>query len=646
MSLDPEGKHLLYSKAVPYKGKVGMGFYSFMDLYQYDMETKKSKRLTNGERALDSDWSPDGRLVVFTSRSGNGVALKIIGLDSGEITTLIEPQRGVSLDGPRFSPDGLSIVLSVRKPDSGRNIYIIDVGDRKPRALTYHPARDLDPVWSHDGKHILFTSERTGVPNIYAIDASTGELARITNVIGGAFAPSVSRDGKWIAYSGYSSRGYDLYTMPCDPSMWKNVGLESDTYERRVLEEAPEVEVAYKPYRPYKSLLPKYLIPLLWYDGVDVYAGLSTGGADPLGRHAWFAGAMYGSDSGFLNWNAAYSYSRFIPSVGASASQRVVSYGEILLSLKEKNNGLYTIQYDDENYYEEQIEAKGWIEEKFGFFKMPLKTRLYYVWRDRDNWTDLPELTFDEVLPGQGTFSGMGVELAFGGARSYGFSISPEMGFDLKLGFEWLDESFGSDYDQRIFTGDLRMYLPNPLLRHHVFALRAAGGLMDGDKLYQGTFRVGGMVGESILSSPGSRFFMLRGYEMSDFIGDEAMVMSGEYRFPIAYPQRGGKKLPVFVQKIHGALFVDYGGAFDRKTTYPLSVDGAPVVDSATGKQVVLEIEEDDDWNTGVGGEVRFSGYVGYGFLESPVTLRLGYANDVEGKGLGSTVFMELGTSF
>ena len=56
-----------------------------------------------------------------------------------------------------FRPDGWDIwLLSPNKP---------------PQRLTDHPALDYDPAWSPDGRYIVFTSERSGVPDLFVMDA-------------------------------------------------------------------------------------------------------------------------------------------------------------------------------------------------------------------------------------------------------------------------------------------------------------------------------------------------------------------------------------------------------------------------------------------------------------------------------------------
>jgi outer membrane protein assembly factor BamA len=157
---------------------------------------------------------------------------------------------------------------------------------------------------------------------------------------------------------------------------------------------------------------------------------------------------------------------------------------------------------------------------------------------------------------------------------------------------------------------------------------------------------VGGSVGESIISSPGNEYFMLRGYEIAQFVGDKALVVSGEYRFPISYPEKGRKMFPVFLQKVHGAIFADYGGAFDRKSEYPLSVGGSPVIYKDTEEQAALRLKKHDNWNLGTGAELRLTGFVGWGVLDEPLTTRIGWSVDATGGGLGPNIYIELGTSF
>jgi Tol biopolymer transport system component len=62
---------------------------------------------------------------------------------------------------PAISPDGTRIAVAMG-PVQTRDIWILDVGRGTSTRFTFDPARDDAPVWSPDGKNIVFASSRTG----------------------------------------------------------------------------------------------------------------------------------------------------------------------------------------------------------------------------------------------------------------------------------------------------------------------------------------------------------------------------------------------------------------------------------------------------------------------------------------------------
>ena len=71
--------------------------------------------------------------------------------------------------------------------------------------LTDDPARDSSPAWSGDGKRIVFYSNRTGVDEIYAMDADGGDLIQLTEEpeVGFKGEPAWSPDGRQIAFTAF-----------------------------------------------------------------------------------------------------------------------------------------------------------------------------------------------------------------------------------------------------------------------------------------------------------------------------------------------------------------------------------------------------------------------------------------------------------
>ena len=80
------------------------------------------------------------------------------------------------------------------------DIYVVDTNGENLRKLTNHPARELQPTWSPDGRFLAYVSNRDGDFKIYVMDTRTGEHRRLTNHHESEWAPAWSPDGKWIAF--------------------------------------------------------------------------------------------------------------------------------------------------------------------------------------------------------------------------------------------------------------------------------------------------------------------------------------------------------------------------------------------------------------------------------------------------------------
>ncbi|WP_136481282.1 S41 family peptidase [Cognatitamlana onchidii] len=76
---------------------------------------------------------------------------------------------------PTLSPNGQSMAFNFQG-----DIWIADVNGKNPRRLTIHEAYDTNPLWSHDGKTIVFESDRYGNKDIFTIPASGGAVKRLT----------------------------------------------------------------------------------------------------------------------------------------------------------------------------------------------------------------------------------------------------------------------------------------------------------------------------------------------------------------------------------------------------------------------------------------------------------------------------------
>jgi serine/threonine-protein kinase len=95
------------------------------------------------------------------------------------------------------------------------NVWLFDWERDTPTRLTFTPGLEAFPVWSPDGKHIVFTSTRRGAPNLYWTRADgAGEAVRLTESKNGQYAHSFSPDGKRLAFGEIDPQtGDDLWTL-------------------------------------------------------------------------------------------------------------------------------------------------------------------------------------------------------------------------------------------------------------------------------------------------------------------------------------------------------------------------------------------------------------------------------------------------
>ena len=123
---------------------------------------------------------------------------------------------------PVWSPDGRHIAFASER-DGNYEIYVMGSDGSNPRNLTNDSASDSSPVWSPDGRHIAFASERDGNYEIYVMGSDGSNPRNLTNDSAGDFFPSWSPDGRHIAFASERDGNYEIYVMDSDGSDPRNL---------------------------------------------------------------------------------------------------------------------------------------------------------------------------------------------------------------------------------------------------------------------------------------------------------------------------------------------------------------------------------------------------------------------------------------
>jgi dipeptidyl aminopeptidase/acylaminoacyl peptidase len=159
---------------------------------------------------VEDDWdiAPDGRTVVavwmVAERSGSQRAtLVAIDVETGERRTLADDD-GLEYDTPRVSPDGTLVAVSVRRRSSPTDPGDIWLGIVP---LTGGPVRDLTDGWDRwphsarwtpDGAALIVAADDAGRAPLWRVDATTGDVTRLTSDDGAYTDIRVAPDGQWV----------------------------------------------------------------------------------------------------------------------------------------------------------------------------------------------------------------------------------------------------------------------------------------------------------------------------------------------------------------------------------------------------------------------------------------------------------------
>jgi serine/threonine protein kinase len=156
-----------------------------------------SRFIASTQNEVSPAYSPDGRKIAFMSRRSGTDEIWICDSDGSKAAQLTS-FSGSAIDFPNWSPDSQNIAFTVWQKEVKADLYAISANGGAPRRLTTHPAQDILPYWSHDGRWIYFSSTRSGREEIWKMPSSGGEALQITRNSG--FFPKESADGKFLYY--------------------------------------------------------------------------------------------------------------------------------------------------------------------------------------------------------------------------------------------------------------------------------------------------------------------------------------------------------------------------------------------------------------------------------------------------------------
>jgi TolB protein len=150
------------------------------EIYVANRDGTNVRRLTNnGGIDQSPTWSPNGTQIAFISDRTGTPQVWVMGTDGLGLRKVTSESYA---DRPTWSPAPYNEIAYTARTGPGFDIKVIELASGQIRQFTFGEGTNESPAWAPNGRHLAFTSTRSGKVQVFVIDRAGKNLKQITNV--------------------------------------------------------------------------------------------------------------------------------------------------------------------------------------------------------------------------------------------------------------------------------------------------------------------------------------------------------------------------------------------------------------------------------------------------------------------------------
>lgn len=523
----------------------------------------KVERLTHGARLAQPDVRDDGSIVAVRYEPAT-TALVRVSRDGATVAPLTSVSPDTEWAEPRWSPKGTLIAATRWTRGGYADVVVLDTTGRVLREFQHDRAFDASPAWSPDGASVLFSSNRTGVTQLYVARLADSAPPRLVSASSTAiFYPSISPDGRTVAAVRYDADGDHVGVAPLDTAgaapMPLDTSFVAPRYEGASRDTSPS-----RAYSPFPGLWPHYWLPVIGTNSLNgITLGAYTSGQDVIARHSYYLQALLDPWHYQNAFDVGYAYA---------------GLGQPVLTLNGTQYWDQFALFDSTNTNvgslfrrTREVDAGVTLRRLRVYSTAFLAFDGGYQVRSYGTAPDTLLSDLNGYYQSDEHFWLVNASAGYANAATPATGVSPEDGISSVVATQLLWHEGQTGIWSETLEGSLSAYLA---LAHGSFAhpvLRARGALGTATGQNPAALDLGGVSGGGVAVLPGvslgnPRFFPVRGFTPGIESGDRIVSGSVELLLPLAGFHTGFGFFPTFLDRSSLTLFWDGGSAWYEGT--------------------------------------------------------------------------------